>query len=32
MRKIVVFSGGKGTENCVKQAKERNMIVLRVEK
>lgn len=28
---VIAFPGGKGTENCIKQAKERNMIVLRVE-
>ena len=28
---VVAFPGGKGTENCIKQAKERKMLVLRVE-
>lgn len=28
---LVAFPGGKGTENCVKQAKEHGKIVLRVE-
>jgi len=29
---VLAFPGGKGTEDCVKQAKELGMIVLRVEK
>jgi len=28
---VVAFPGGKGTEDCVKAALERNMVVLRVE-
>lgn len=28
---VIAFPGGRGTENCVKQAKELGMIVLRVE-
>jgi hypothetical protein len=28
---VVAFPGGRGTEDCVKQARERNHIVLRVE-
>lgn len=29
---VVAFAGGKGTENCVKEAVSQNMIVFRVEK
>lgn len=29
---VIAFPGGKGTENCIKQAKELGMIVLRAEK
>lgn len=29
---VVAFPGGKGTENCVKTAISKNMIILRVEK
>jgi len=29
---VVAFPGGRGTEDCVRQAQSRNMIILRVEK
>lgn len=28
---VLAFRGGRGTENCVKQAKEKGLLVLRVE-